>query len=196
LLKNLVIFLLLSVSSNAQLLSPIWKSALIPGWGQLELENKKKYKIFTLIEVSSLTACFTFYGFSKHLEYKYKSYAAKHANVQTSGKNRNFWVDIGNYINTEAHDEEHLRWRENESLYGEKLWNWDTEKNMKKFEKIRIKSDQLNIQGKFIIGLIVVNHLVSSIDAFYLKKLKEEKSFEFSCYPDLRKSEIKLVVNF
>lgn len=194
--KKLIVLIFFCGFSYSQKLSPVFKSAIIPGWGQLELENDKKHKMFMLIEFSSLTACFASYGFSKHLQNKYKSFAARYANVESSGKNRKFWVDIGNYMNTSDHDEEHLRWRENEKLYNEALWSWDSELNMKKFEKIRIKSDQLNIQGKFIVGFIVVNHLISSIDAFYLKKLKEEKSLKLFPSMDIKNPSIKMVFIF
>ena len=194
--KKLIVLIFFCGLSYSQKLSPVFKYAIIPGWGQKELENDKKHKMFMLIEFSSLTACFASYGFSKHLQNKYKSFAARYANVESSGKNRKFWVDIGNYMNTSDHDEEHLRWRENEKLYNEALWSWDSELNMKKFEKYRIKSDQLNIQGKFIVGFIIVNHLVSSIDALYLNKLKEEKSLKLFSPIDIKNPSIRVVFTF
>jgi len=194
--KKLILFTFICGLSYSQNINPVFKSAIMPGWGQLELKNNKKHKIFMLIELSSLTACFATYGFSKHLEYKYKSFASRYANVQSYGKNRKFWVDIGNYINTAAHDEEHLRWRENQDLYNKALWNWDSEINMRKFEKFRIKSDQLSIYGKFIMGFIMVNHIVSSIDALYLKKIEEQKSLEFFPSIDYKNPSFKIVFTF
>ena len=69
--------------------------------------------------------------FSKHLEHKYKTFASRYANIDSYGKNRKFWVDIGNYMSTVNHDEEHLRWREIESLYNQNLWSWSSETDMR-----------------------------------------------------------------
>ena len=73
-LLALIVLIFFCGLSYSQKLSPVFKSAIIPGWGQLELENDKKHKMFMLIEFSSLTACFASYGFSKHLQNKYKSF--------------------------------------------------------------------------------------------------------------------------
>ena len=59
--------MLIGSLSYTQKLNPVLKSAIIPGWGQQDLKYNKKHKIFTLVELSSLTACFAAYGFFKAL---------------------------------------------------------------------------------------------------------------------------------
>ena len=57
-------------------------------------------------------------------------------------------------------------------LYGEsEQWSWDTRTNMKKFETMRIRSDYFAKASEYIIGAIVLNHIVSAIDALYLLRL-------------------------
>ena len=41
---------------------------------------------------------------------------------------------------------------------------------------MRIRSDNLAMTGKFIIGGIVMNHIISAIDALYLTRLEKIKS--------------------
>ena len=79
---------------------------------------------------------------------QYQSFAIEHAGVDDRDKNHKYWVDIGNYIDMEHHNSEHLRWRYIDELYSETdAWNWDTRKNIKKFESMRIKSDMLAKTG-------------------------------------------------
>jgi hypothetical protein len=69
-----------------------------------------------------------------------------------------------------------------ESLYAENEgwdWDWDSKENKKSFEIMRIRSDVLAMTGKFIIGGIVVNHILSAIDALYLTKLEKIESISF-----------------
>lgn len=193
--KKLISLIFLYGLSFSKTLDPVLKSAILPGWGQSELGEEKKKKIFTIFEFSALAACFASYGFSKHIQYNFKTFAANHANVQNFDNDRQFWVDIGNYINPDSHDNEHLRWRENVNLYRDNsLWSWDSYNNMKKFEKLRIKSDFLNRQGKFIAGAILINHIISSIDALYIKNIKKQRSLEFSSSID--KGNPRLELNF
>ena len=195
--KKLILLIFLYGITFSKTLDPVLKSAIFPGWGQSELGKEKKKKIFTIIEFSALTACFASYGFSKHFQYNYKTFAAKHANIQNFGNDRQFWVDIGNYINSESHDSEHLRWRENDKLYkNNSLWSWDSHNNMEKFEKLRIKSDFLNRQGKFIAGAILINHIISSIDALYIKNIKQKKLIELSSSIETGKPRLELIFRF
>ena len=195
--KNLIIIIFLYGLSFSKTLDPVLKSAILPGWGQSELGQEKKKKVFTIFEFTALAACLSSYGFSKHIQHNYKTFAANHANVQSFENDRQFWVDIGNYINSESHDSEHLRWRENDKLYrNNSLWSWDSHDNMKKFEKLRIKSDSLNRQGKFIAGAILINHIISSIDALYIKKIKQQNVLELSSSIDLENSRFELIFKF
>ena len=153
--------------------SPVIKSILIPGWGEKSLQNVKRARIFSNIELSLWTACIGSYTFSYHQMLKYESFAAEHAGVNAIGKNHKYWVDIGNYINLDDHNNEHLRWRHLDELYNESnKWSWDTRSNMEKFELMRIRSDYFAKAGEYIIGTIVLNHIVSAIDALYLLRLE------------------------
>ena len=113
------------------------------------------------------------YTYSHHSMLQYKSFAVEHAGVFSSGKDKKYWVDIGNYIDIENHNSEHLRWRYFDELYDESDgWYWDNVDNMKKFESMRIRSDYFSKTGEYIIGAIVLNHIISAIDTYYLLRLK------------------------
>ncbi|HIA94151.1 MAG TPA: hypothetical protein EYO16_02625 [Candidatus Marinimicrobia bacterium] len=160
-------------------LHPVVKSALLPGWGEAALQNSKRARIFRLVEVSLVTACISAYTFSGHQAKQYESFAVEHAGIDARGKEHQYWVDLGNYSDMASHNEEHLRFREMESLYAENEgwnWTWDSKENKSTFETMRIRSDVLGMMGKFIIGSIVVNHIVSAIDVLYLTRLEKIES--------------------
>ena len=161
------------------ILHPMVKSAILPGWGEAVMQNSKRARIFRLVEVSLVTACISAYTFSVHQAKQYESFAVEHAGIDARGKEHQYWVDLGNYSDMASHNKEHLRFREMESLYAENEgwnWTWDSKENKSTFETMRIRSDVLGMMGKFIIGSIVVNHIVSAIDVLYLTRLEKIKS--------------------
>ena len=178
-IKKIFILILFNclVFSNNSTLSPVLKSAILPGLGQLELGEKKRSKVFTLLEITLLATCLgSYYFYDKQIK-NYKSFSAYHAGVNISNKNHKYWVDIGNYMNYEDYNQEHLRFRESEDLYlPDQQWSWDLEINRKKFKKMRINSDIMKRRINFIIGSVIINHIVSSIDVYYLKGLKSNTS--------------------
>jgi len=177
--KKTIIALLFSgiLLSKTPRIHPVVRSAILPGWGETTLGNTKRAKIFTLTEVTLWTACLGVYTFSYHQALVYESFASEHAGVDVNGKNHKYWVDIGNYIDLEHHNAEHLRWRKMDELYDQgDVWVWDSASNMKKFEAMRINSDLLAKRGMDILVAVAVNHIVSSIDALYLFRLKKIES--------------------
>ncbi len=118
------------------------------------------------------------YSVSKRQDTEFKAYAAEHAGISPVGKDRQFWVDIGNYSSLLAFNEEHLRWRDFNALYEDNdtwTWAWDSNDNRERFENMRIASDSWMLRGSFFIGGVVLNHIVSAIDALYLSKISNIK---------------------
>lgn len=160
-------------------LHPMVKSALIPGWGQNVQNRAIRARAFRVSEILLWSTFFGTYTFSNNERLNYMSFASEHAGIDPSGKSHQYWVDIGNYKNIISYNEEHLRFREPENLYMTGTgfdWNWDTENNRKKFEDMRIHSDILTLTGNFLIGAVVLNHIISAIDALYLVRLERISS--------------------
>ena len=141
-------------------ISPVLKSLILPGWGEYSLGHKKRARIMALSESVIFFSILGSYSNANKFEQNYKSYAAEHANVITTGKNRQYWIDIGNYFSIDQFNEEHLRWRDFTAIYEkDNNWNWlwDNDENRKYFEKMRIKGDTWKLRGSFLIGAMVLN---------------------------------------
>ena len=170
---------------NKNSFDPVIKSFLVPGWGQNELGYKSRSKKYIYVEVGILLSLYTSSKYSNEIKRNYIAYAAKHAGIVTNGKDREYWVDIGNFNTLNDYNSEHLRNREVGELYPQTQkwnWNWDTSKNRKYFESRRIQSDKMKLFSTFAIGGLFLNHFVSSIDALYLKRLSTSKSFSIKPY--------------
>ena len=160
------------------LISPVVKSLILPGWGEYSLGNQIRGRIFVLSETTLFLAILGSHFISKRQETEFRAYAAEHAGISHVGKDRQFWVDIGNYSSLLAFNEEHLRWRDFNALYEDNdtwTWAWDSNDNRERFENMRIASDSWMLRSSFFIGGVVLNHIVSAIDALYLSKISNIK---------------------
>ena len=165
--------------------NPVIQSAVIPGWGQKSLNHPKRGRVFLYIETGILLTILGTNTYSNNLKKNYVSFASEHANVLSDGKNHKYWVDIGNFNSVTDYNDEHLRNRESGDLYPDNLkwrWGWDTNGNRNTFENKRILSDQMKLAATFGIGAIVLNHMVSAIDALYLNRLKNKNEISLLPY--------------
>jgi hypothetical protein len=146
---------------------PFFKSLAIPGWGQYS--QQRKGAAFRSIGVEALLwgGMLGFRNYGNLLADDYKSYASSHAGIAAGGKDHQFFVDIGNYNSVGEYNERQEIERDWEALYqGENYyWQWDSAENMNVYEDIRVKSDLYRNSVIYFAGAIVVNHIVSAIDA-------------------------------
>ena len=63
---------------------------------------------------------------------------------------------------------------------------------MKKFEKMRIRSDKLSKYGEYTIGIITLNHIVSAINSLYLSRLNDSVKI----YSLIEKNEVKIHLRY
>ena len=183
------LFLLCNLNGAKPKLHPAIKSGLFPGWGEISLSEPSQSRFFFLLELTLWSSCIGLYQFSNHKKLQYQSYAAEYADVNPSNKDHKYWVDIGNYIDLEQHNAEHLRWRYINDLYDDSnSWRWKSQYHMKKFEKMRIESDMLSKYGEYVIGMITLNHIVSAINSLYLSKLTKKVEI----YSYINKNSVRL----
>ena len=190
-----------TIDQQKPFISPVVKSLVFPGWGEYTLDNQIRGRILVLSETVLLLAILGSYTVAKRQETEYKAYAAEHAGIVSIGKDRQFWVDIGNYSSLVAFNEEHLRWRDFTALYEDNgiwTWAWDSDNNRERFENMRIGSDRWRLRTSFLIGGVVLNHIISAIDALYLSKISNIQKTVVSpnYYPYSDKMGLSLTIYF
>ena len=138
-------------------------------------------------EIVLFAACYSAFRTSDLIEHKYISYAAKHAGATISIDER-YWTDIGNYNNNSDFDSEHLRMRDSKvGQWSNHPWDWQSDNiKRKKFENMRIRSDKYFIAGKFLVGGVIMNHIISSINTLYILRINEDNTLFLK--PSIQKS--------
>ena len=156
---------------------PVVSSFLLPGSGERNLGYNESSMFFMQSEILLFTSCLLTFKASDLLKDKYMAYAGEHA-LTTLPTDDRYWVDIGNYNTNNDFDYEHLRMRDSkEGQWSNHPWDWRFDNvKRKKFENMRIKSDKYFLAGKFLIGGIVMNHIISSVNTLYILRLNEDKS--------------------
>jgi len=146
------------------------RSLLIPGWGQRRGGAKTAARNFFVAEAllwSGFTALEVYAGWQKN---DYKLFSARHAGAQISGKDEQFFVEMGNFISVEEYNQARLRRRDVEGLYDPAayFWRWDTDANRQKFFNLRKRSDKAFARAELVAAGVIANHIVSGIHAAWV----------------------------
>ncbi len=143
-------------------------SLLLPGMGELYAEGFSSGKYFLIAEGALWLGYAAVEIHGNDLRDGARSYAVAHAGVDGTGKDDDFYVDIGNFMTLEEYNEKRLRDRELERVYDPAAgysWRWDADASRMTYKDQRIASENMYNNRKFIGIAILVNHVVSAINA-------------------------------
>jgi len=184
--KLLTILFLACFVFPQDLLHPIMKSTILPGWGENALGATKRSNSFLLRE--GLIWLSLIGGQTIHNWYKsdYTTFAILHAGTDPSTKDYQYAVDIGNYDNFDEYNFAKEQLRQGELIYPEEQnyeWEWDSESNRQKFDDMRIISGTAEKLVSFSIGGLIVHRVISVIDVLYLERKNSTFRLESSIIP-------------
>lgn len=142
-------------------------SFVIPGLGELYAGKYDIGKYSTIAEVS-LWAIYTgIEVYSNQVRNDAITYAMVNSGADVQGKPSQFFVDIGNFLNTEDYNIKKIH----DGTYGliysgpSYQWQWQSDADRAKFKNMRVKADAYLNYGRYTLAVIFLNHLVSAIDA-------------------------------
>jgi len=146
------------------------RSMLIPGWGQRRGGARTAARNFFVAEAllwSGFAALEVYGGWQKN---DFKLFSASHAGAQISGKDEQFFVELGNFISVDEYNQARLRRRDVEGLYdpATHFWRWDTDANRQKFFNMRKRSDKAYARAELVAAGVIANHIVSGIHAAWI----------------------------
>ena len=183
--KYIILSLLVSIS-YCQLLDKVdsnaFKSLLIPGLGEYNLNENNRSKNFFITEACLWLSFFGSYYGNQWYTDNYMSFGSYHADINLNtihdGKLSMLIVHMSQYDNMEVFNETMDRQRRDnsysdESIYG---WNWDSDGNRKTFNNLRIKSSNLKKINNFTISALIINRFVSFFNVIYLSDRKYKLS--------------------
>lgn len=149
----------------------LFLSMLIPGLGEYSAGHKTRAKVFFITEVLLWSTYAGFKTYENWIEDEYRIFATTHARVDAAGKLHKYFVNIGNYDNIYEYNATKLNYRQLEDVYPDDYaWDWDSDANRHDFKMMRIRSDNANYRALFTLGTILVNHIVSAIDAVWVSR--------------------------
>lgn len=173
------------------------RSLLIPGWGHYYANPDQwtRGQVHLGMEAALIASYFGFSFRVDNLEGQYETLASLKADVEISGRSRTFILAIGDFNSLKEYNDFQLRSRNWNRLFEDESanrWNWETEDDRDKYNDLRSDVDHVKNQLPAILGLMVVNRVVSALSAY--NRAKELSTIpEVAVIPVLTSNEVGVV---
>lgn len=142
-------------------------SLVLPGMGELYSErfDLGRYSLIAEAALWLAYAGFQFYG--TWLQDDARSFAVMHAGINPAGKDDQFYVNVGNFLNAYDYNNKKLRDRDLDKVYDDPSysWQWDNDADRARFRDLRVSADNAFNNSRFVIAAVIVNHIISAINA-------------------------------
>lgn len=143
-------------------------SLALPGMGELYAGSFSSGRYFLAAEGVLWLTYAIFQVRADALRDDARSFAVGHAGVTLRGKSDQYFVDIGNFLSIDEYNEKKLRDRDAGKVYDPALgygWQWDSDGSRASFRDQRVASDNMYNNRKFVVAVILINHVASAINA-------------------------------
>lgn len=142
-------------------------SLLLPGMGELYADNYSSGKYFTIVEGALWTTFIGMNVYGNWQENRYKTYAQTYAGVNPDGKDEDYYATIGLYTSIESYNNEKALERRYDEMLSEQkfFWKWNSTEQRKTYRSMWTSSEQTFNDVRFIVGAMLLNRLVSAINA-------------------------------
>jgi hypothetical protein len=162
-------------------------SLLLPGMGELYADSYSSGKYFTIADGVLWGVFVGMNAYSNWQEDNYKSYAASQASINPEGKDSDYFTTIGEFSNIDVYNDEKALERNFDKMYDRErfFWKWETTEERKNYRDMWSASEQTNNDLRFVVGALILNRIVSAINAVrlvsaYNNNLEEQMSWNVS----------------
>ncbi|MDP4115052.1 MAG: hypothetical protein Q8903_02900 [Bacteroidota bacterium] len=162
-------------------------SLLLPGMGELYAGNYSSGKYFTAAEGLLWVSYIGMNSYAGWKKDDYKALAVKNAGVSPDGKDELFYANIGDYASVDNFNNTKTLEMNFSEMYdaNKYYWKWNSTNDRKNYRDLWVKSEQAYNDVRFIVGAMIVNRIVSAINAVrlvskYNKNLSTELSWNLS----------------
>jgi len=166
-------------TSKKSAVTAVLYSLLLPGMGELYADGFDEGRYSLIAEGGLWLTYFSFQQYGTWIQNDARSFATAHAGAQVSGKSDQYFVDLGNFVDTYEYNEKQLRDREIEKVYDANagfFWKWESDIHRKEYRALRVSSERVLNNSRFVIASIVVNHVISAINAARLSRVFNQRS--------------------
>ena len=143
-------------------------SLLLPGMGELYAGDYGTGKYFTGADGVLWISLAAIDNHGTSMQDDARTYAALHAGFDPSGKDDDYYIDVSNFNDVYAYNEQVLRDRDAYKLYdptSAQYWKWDSDGNRSAYRDQRVASDAILNNTQFIVAALMVNRVLSAINA-------------------------------
>jgi hypothetical protein len=142
-------------------------SILLPGMGELYAGDYSTGKYFTIADgvFWGVLTGMTIYGDNKQDDYR--DFASVNGGVSVSGKDEDYFANIGSYENIDLYNREQNLNRNFEEVYDENThyWYWNDDDQRSEYRDLWRSSENAKNNVRFAAGALVLNRIVSAIFA-------------------------------
>jgi hypothetical protein len=174
-------------------------SLLLPGMGELYAGSYSSGKYFTIAEGALWGIFIGMNSYANWQKDRYKSFAASEGEVNLAGKDADYFSTISQYINIEEYNNAKALERNFDEMYNPSTyyWKWESIEERRAYRSMWLSSEQTFNDVRFVVGALIVNRIISAINAVrlvsaYNKRASEEMGWNISVglsnNPDLSKS--------
>lgn len=166
-------------------------SILLPGAGQYYIDGAgTKAKLFFGVEAGLWLSYFGFRRYGDYKEEAAKGWAVIHAGANPDNNDEDYWIKMTYYDNRDRNEDDGLGYnqmalvydRDEANIFPETslyYWNWDTRNSRQKYRNLRNESKTAYERSDISVGVILANHIVSGIEAFFSAS-KHNRHIEFA----------------
>ncbi len=162
-------------------------SLLLPGMGELYADGYESGKYFTIAEGVLLGTYIGMSVYASNQEDNYKAYATTNASINTIGKDDDYFATIGQYQNIDNYNDQKALERNFNQMYDTEtfFWKWQSTEDRRAYRSMWSSSEQTYNDLRFIVGAMILNRVVSAINAVrlvsaYNNRIEEELSWNVS----------------
>jgi len=162
-------------------------SLLLPGMGELYADAYDSGKYFTIAEGVLVATFIGMNVYANNQEDNYKAYATSNANVNTNGKDETYFATISEFDNISQYNDEKALERNFNQMYNTKsyFWKWASTEDRQTYRGMWSSSEQTFNDLRFVVGLMLLNRVVSAINAArlvsaYNNRIDEQMSWNIS----------------
>ncbi len=172
-------------------------SALLPGMGEYYVGNRKKARYFFAVEAVSWLGFLSFHMYGNWKEDDYINFARARADARLEDKSDEFRDWVGFYDDIDqfnelgrVQDRDRPYLVDNESNH----WRWRNRSDKAAYREIKNRSREAFRRRDFTIGLMIINRVVSVIDAVHDAR-KSRRLFGSSTDNDSRRFGYRLDID-
>jgi len=156
-------------------------SLILPGMGELYAEGYNSGVYFTIADGVLWSSLIGMNIYGNWQENRYKSFATVNAGINPNGKDKDFFATISAYSSIDDYNNEKALERDFKSMLDKEkyYWNWKSNEDRRTYRSIWSSSEQTFNNIRFAVGGLILNRLISIINAVrltskYNSKLKDD----------------------